>query len=872
MIFFIATLGFSQGEAANWYFGQNAGLNFNSGTPVPLLDGQVNSVEGSGSISDANGRLLFYTDGLTIWNRNHEVMPNGEELKGSPSSSQAALIVPNPVNPDVYYTFTTDDALLFETGQFNGFNYSIIDMSEDSGRGDVIEKNNNLLPVSSEKVTGVFNLTRNFYWVITHFQNTFYAYRVDENGVDPNPVISIVGPNEDNFANGRGTLKISPNASKIAMSYLVVAPRYATSLYVFDFDIDTGQVTNPIEAVGHDRAYYGLEFSSNSKKLYASGVNFDANNLLGLVDVLQFDLEVPDFFSQETKLLSFPSNGVYFVAGGLQIGMDKKIYHTFSNQRLSVIERPNQDGLLAGAKEFSTNLGGRQALFGLPTFVQSFFETIFTIENFCFGDTMTFTPDDATNIIEISWDFGDPDSGITNTSNDIVATHVFSSPGSYTVTANVIYSNAKQRTFVEQVDVFDVPNPEPQVTLVQCDADGIDDGFTTFNLNESISLFNTQNEIVTAWFFLSELDAYENRNEIQDITEFENTSIDQKLYARVFKNEECFAVVEVNLMTAPLTYLEDYGELFICDAVLNGSSILVDMGRVYQQLAEEFLEYEDISVFLDKRSALLESDALGQREYALELQDSYEVYFRVEEENACAFIGKLNLDISLTPEYEETVQVYLCNGEIRLETLEGYENYLWSDGSSDTTLNALQTGTIDVVFGNGPCLYSQTFEVLPELEIGVEKVVVRDFRRNSSLEVVLSPQANADEYNFSIDGGLTFETKNTFTNLLPGIYEVMVRDNCGVFEKEVIVGGMPAFFTPNNDGANDRFQLHNPEFFPSYQMSVFNRYGKLLSSFTAKDDGWDGTFGSMEMPPDDYWYVLELEGGRIVKGYFTLKR
>ncbi|MEM8510515.1 MAG: T9SS type B sorting domain-containing protein [Bacteroidota bacterium] len=872
LLFLVTTLGFSQGEATNWYFGRNAGLDFNSGDPVPLLNGELSAIEGCGTISDPDGSLLFYSDGVTIWNRNHQVMPNGEELKGSTSSSQSVLIVPNPGNSALFYTFTTDDALLFQTGKANGFNYSVVDMSQDNGRGDVVEKNINLLPIGSEKVTGVYNFTNNFYWVITHFQNAFYAYRVDENGVDPNPVISTVGPNENNFANGRGTLKISPNAAKIAMSYLIVSPRYDTSLYVFDFDVATGQVTNPIAAVDHTRAYYGLEFSSNSKKLYASGVNFDTDNTLGLIDILQFDLEKPDFFSNETTLLRFSSNGTTFVSGGLQIGVDKKIYHTLFNKKLSVIERPNQDGPLAGAKKFSIDLGGRQSLFGLPNFVQSFFETIVRIENFCFGEAMTFTPDDATNILDISWNFGDPASENNNTLNAITGVHVFSAPGSYTVTANVTYSNATQRRFVEQVEVFDIPSLPPELTLVQCDVDGVDDGYTTFNLNESFSFFNVENETTTVWFFLSELDAIENRNRVNDAARFQNTSFNQHVYARVFKNEECFTIVEVNLTVAPLTYLENYDTLFICDVMSNNQSVLVDMGKVYDHLYKEFAGYEEVTVFLDKQSALLEMDVLKQREYPFALQDSYAVYFRVEEDNACAFIGKLNLNISLAPEYEETVQVYLCNGEIRLETLKGYENYLWSDGSSQTSLRVAQTGTIDVVFGNGPCLYAQTFEVLPELEIGVEEVLVSDFRRNNSLEVVLDPRVNADEFIFSIDGGRTFGTSNTFTNLLPGIYEVMAMDNCSVFEKEVIVGGMPSFFTPNNDGANDRFQLNNPEFFPAYQMSVFNRYGKLLSSFTAQDNGWDGTYGSMEMPPDDYWYVLELEGGRTIKGYFTLKR
>lgn len=57
---------FSQDEANNWYFGQNAGVSFATGDPVALTDGQLNTWEGCSSISASNGSLRFYTDGITV--------------------------------------------------------------------------------------------------------------------------------------------------------------------------------------------------------------------------------------------------------------------------------------------------------------------------------------------------------------------------------------------------------------------------------------------------------------------------------------------------------------------------------------------------------------------------------------------------------------------------------------------------------------------------------------------------------------------------------------------------------------------------------------------------------------------------------------
>ena len=102
---------FAQNEANIWYFGQYAGMDFNSGTPVALLDGAMNQSEGCATISDSNGDLLFYTDGTTIWKQNHTVMPNGTGLMCDPSASQSGIIVPKPDTPDIYYVFTAQKIL-----------------------------------------------------------------------------------------------------------------------------------------------------------------------------------------------------------------------------------------------------------------------------------------------------------------------------------------------------------------------------------------------------------------------------------------------------------------------------------------------------------------------------------------------------------------------------------------------------------------------------------------------------------------------------------------------------------------------------------------------------------------------------------------
>src|SRR5262245_20619970 len=124
-----------------WYFGGQAGISFNPGGPsVPytLSDGLNSAVEGNASICGMDGKILFYVNGTTIYNRTHQVMLNGDNLMGHESAVQSSLIIPVPNHDSIYYVFTTDAV---EDNFINGYRYSIVNMNHDGGRGEVTTKN-----------------------------------------------------------------------------------------------------------------------------------------------------------------------------------------------------------------------------------------------------------------------------------------------------------------------------------------------------------------------------------------------------------------------------------------------------------------------------------------------------------------------------------------------------------------------------------------------------------------------------------------------------------------------------------------------------------------------------------------------------------
>lgn len=236
----------SQKETSIWYFGYEAGVDFNSGSPVALTDGKLSSSEGCSTVSDKNGNLLFYTDGSTVWNRNHAVMQNGTGLLGHNSSTQSGIIIPKPGSPFIYYIFTADepnpvnadDNLLNDEGDGSndGLNYSEVNMMLDGGLGGINPSKKNIQLITyntsnpeesalkcSEKISAVQHSDGNSYWVLAHFINNFYAFKIDYSGVNTEPVKTTVATSISiggYFPNAIGYLKISPNGKKIGIAHL----------------------------------------------------------------------------------------------------------------------------------------------------------------------------------------------------------------------------------------------------------------------------------------------------------------------------------------------------------------------------------------------------------------------------------------------------------------------------------------------------------------------------------------------------------------------------------------------------------------------------------------------------------------------------
>jgi len=544
---------FAQGEANNWYFGDHAGITFNNGVPEALTDGVLSTEEGCATISNSTGQLLFYTDGITVYNRGHNIMPNGTGLLGDISSSQSSIIVPKPNDPNIYYVFTVDD-----TGGPDGLRYSIVDMSLDAGFGAVTATKNILLmtPIS-EKINAVLHANGQDIWVLSHGygNDAFYAYLVSSTGLNTTPTISTTGvfvPGNNGF-NAIGVLKASPSGNKLVMCVRDLKAQ------VFNFNRFTGIVSNPVD-VYTGFSSVGAEFSPSGSVLYLSH-GYDREGLW------QYDLTAPDIPNSGQSIYQVAVTNPVQEIGQLQLGIDNKIYVSIRNRGyLSVINNPESIGVACNFNADAIFLEGNFCKTGLPAFIQSYFFVGFQYENVCQDQAAVFTANISQTYDSLLWDFGD---GNTSTSEN--PSHIYTTAGDYTVTLTVV-SGSQTSTDTKLVTVFESPIVATVVQLTQCDDDV--DGYSVFNLNEAIDEITANALDETITFYESQFDAENTNSPITNTSAYinENVSTDT-VWARVENSNGCYKTSQVNLIVSttqiPLTFTRDF---YACDDSIDGDS------------------------------------------------------------------------------------------------------------------------------------------------------------------------------------------------------------------------------------------------------------------------------------------------------------
>lgn len=316
----VSNVTLAQKEGNIWHFGLGAALDFNSGTSVPTTPSAMMSFEGSASIADANGNLLFYSNGGgrdpilsgqssgKIWNRNHEVMYDmGNTEGGGFSAAQSAVIIPKPGTPNHYYLFTMEE-LEFDVGgvvpgqpQGRGLSYFEIDMSLNGGLGGVSAYNGMIYVPTYEGLCAIRHSNGSDYWILVH--------RSDGSGL---AIFSVTAAGVNLYAfqpvpsGSSSVIKASPDGRWISTGSLA-------GQTLIRFDPGVGLLG--VQFLLGNLAARSAEFSSTSQRLFV---------LNGNDDLVYYDLNSPDIPASETPVATVPSAGI--INAQMQLGPDGEIY------------------------------------------------------------------------------------------------------------------------------------------------------------------------------------------------------------------------------------------------------------------------------------------------------------------------------------------------------------------------------------------------------------------------------------------------------------------------------------------------------------------------------------------------------------------
>ncbi|WP_026915487.1 T9SS C-terminal target domain-containing protein [Christiangramia portivictoriae] len=909
-LFLLPTFIYSQQEAANWYFGVGAGLSFTSGEAVPLTNGVLNTVEGSASISDRNGNLLFYTDGSTVYNRNHEVMLNGNDLKGNVSSTQSAIIIPKPANPGFYYIFTVDkpDYFRVTNDPIEGVHFSEVDMSMDNGDGGIVlsTKNTHLVTYdpsdplekefkSSEKISAVIAGDCVSYWVVTQFTNKFYSFRVSAAGVNTSPVVSTINNNfpprineQDLNVTAPGYLKISPDGKFMAAAYSgtsIGSPRSGGAkktgkVFLYDFNDLNGRVSN--EKLLLANAYpYGVEFSPESSKLYATSNNYNTEDVLQNGELYQFDLEATDIAGSATLI-----NSSRNVAGALQLAPNGKIYRAgYSTDGgfvrwnlLSVIHNPEENAADVDYRHNSLDISPKVVRLGLPPFVQSLFNSNFEYENSCLGQVTEFTAEDAAKYDSFLWEFGD---GATSTAAS--PSHTYNAAGTYTVSLTGIINGIPQDPVCEEVTIFEIPEVPSGFVLKQCDVQDSDptDGIATFNLQLAKEELSEGQSGIQLYFYGSEADAISDVNNeltLDDI--YRNTIPNEQIFVKISGfGSDCYDIGSFRLQTTESVDLTldsangcDLGDgTAAYDLATIAANARIDLG-LSANVHLSFHASED--------DAILGSNALPA-EY---ITTPKTLYIRADADNICYGFGSIELEMISFPAVQSLLRLDGCAADFPLTLGEDLDlanpdafTYLWSTGETGKTIEVNDAGiySLQLTLRESGCRRSIDFNIEKYEAPQISEIGIVNNGNENDLTIYTNSEVENTVYALDDING-PYQSNPVFRSVPGGQHTVYVRNSrgCATGEMLVYLYGHPPFFTPNNDGSNDLwkpYDISEPGF-RFEKMVIFDRYGKILSVIPKESKGWDGEFNGKPMPADDYWFEVKLENGKTFKGHFSLIR
>lgn len=785
---------FAQNQNNQWRFGNSGAFTFNTTPPTGVSGSQITTGEGSASVADRNtGALLFYTNGVTVWNALDQVMPNGTGLLGGLpvdlSSTTAAVIVPRPGNPSQYYILTID-----EQGSNNGLRYSVVDMTLNGGLGDVVsgQKNLFIFNTTSEKLEVVPHANGQEYWAITHDNpgNSFYAFRVNATGVNTTPVVSTLGGAQ---GNGAGHMKMNRQWNKLAMGEL-----FSGNIELFDFNNNTGQFSNPVIwdlpiAMATSPLIYGVEFSPDGSLLYCSNLSL----------IYQFSILSGNAALIQSSAFEVFNGGFSSQPASLQLGPDQKIYVN-SGGSIDVIECPNIQGAGCGfqSQAISNPQGGGG--YGLPKWVyyiddspsENPIEIIAT--DFCVGSPTSFSLSNTAGVVAVNWNFGDPSSGANNVANDFDVTHVYASEGNYSIQAILTTSCGFDTVVLNPVNIINCN--QGGITGIKFIGDTCD-----VNTNFSFQVLGTSSSPSFFWDFG---DPASGTNDTITITGSSPNPFPTHTFSAPGEYTVCVTFQEPGAQPATVCTTLTVG--LCCSGILSLDGNCLE-APVEFTLQTGAAINSVLWNFGDPQSGALNASTALNPEHLFSQAGNYTVTVNID-----ADCGTFSLDTLVSVIDCETS---LCEGVIEIQ---------------DSCLDV--ASAFNVVSDSAIVSVSWNFG---DPNSGANNV--------SNAVNPIHVFSEAGDYNITaiVNFSCGIDTINTTFSVL----------DCNP-DDALCTLYMPNAFSPNGDVLNESIGPKAECNFEQYSYSVYNRWGNLIFQSSQPQELWDGKYLGSECPEGVYIYLL----------------
>ncbi|SNR42027.1 gliding motility-associated C-terminal domain-containing protein [Lutibacter agarilyticus] len=468
----------------------------------------------------------------------------------------------------------------------------------------------------------------------------------------------------------------------------------------------------------------------------------------------------------------------------------------------------------------------------------------------------------------------------------------------YVRIANNIDNSCTTETSFE-IQVNSLPVIQYNVTLKNCDEDGTPDGFTDFNLTEADPFITNGDTTLTVTYYLNFADADSGNNAINP-SPFNNATANT-VYARAENLNGCHRVATITLEVSTTSFPTGYmNNLEQCDAddSIDGFEIF-DLTQASADIINQFPTGQNLSVHYFRNlndAQLKKNEILPQDSYINETPFLQVLYVRVQSEDNgdCFGVGAhVTLTVYTRPEFEVNPAEIVCLNlppiTLAPSNAQGIYTYEWFNEagtliSSQPTASVTEGGiyTVIATSSSGCASFPKTVTVTESIiaTITQNDISVTDDSENNTI-TINTVNLGIGEYEFSLDNSNgPYQDEPIFEMVAPGIHTIFIQDknNCGIASIEVSVIGFPNFFTPNNDGFNDTWQILgvSSDFYPTSLIYIFDRYGKLITQIRPTSEGWNGWYNNEQLPATDYWFTAQLidEDGniRVKKGHFSLIR